>query len=400
MHAFSFVVLFEWLITFLWIWRTQAALRNLPKLPDLLNEKYAAPLQIGAQPLVSVIVPARNEAQAIEQTLRSLLAQEGISIEILAVNDRSTDGTGAIMDRVAAEGRAPEKHIQGKSIRVIHIDELPAGWMGKTHAMALAARQASAPWLLFTDGDVLFRGDCLRRALNYAGREADHLVLFPTLIMKSFGERMMLSAIHVLSLISWRPWKVADATRRDSIGIGAFNLVRSEVYRGIGGFEALRMEVLEDLRFGHEIKHQGFRQRIVLGRDLASVYWAAGALGIVRNLTKNIFAVFRFKPLMLLGACVALSAFCLGPLLGLLGPLPVRIAGLIAIVCMLALYRYSERRSTDIRAAYIVVFPVAACMLVYALLRSMVVTLARGGVVWRGTFYPLAELRKQAGPLR
>jgi glycosyltransferase involved in cell wall biosynthesis len=385
----------NWVIAFLWMWRARVALRNLPTLPNLLEEIYAVPLPQEGQPLISVIVPARDEAQAIEQTLRSLLAQQGISIEILAVNDRSTDETGPIMDRVAAEARA-----QGRNISVIHITELPAGWMGKTHAMALAARQASAPWLLFTDGDILFREDCLCRALAYASKEADHLVLFPTMILKSFGERMMLSAIQVLSFITWRPWKVADPQSRESIGIGAFNLIRSDVYRSIGGFEAQRMEVLEDMRLGYVIKQHGFRQRIVFGRDLIRVHWAEGGLGIVRNLTKNIFAVFRFKPLALLGACAGLMLFGLMPVFGLFGSWMMCGASLLALGSAVELYRHLERKMTGIPVAYVLVFPVAACFILYGLLRSMLVTLTRGGVMWRGTFYPLSELRKHAGPLR
>jgi GT2 family glycosyltransferase len=396
MTAFTIFTLLTWCIAFVWMWRTLAVLQNLPKLPNLLDAKYAEPLQNATHPLITVIVPAKNEAQAIEQTLRSLLAQQGLSIEILAVNDRSTDGTGEIMERVAAEGRA-----QGKSIGVIHIEELPAGWMGKTHAMALAARQATAPWLLFTDGDIFFEPSCLRRAMQYAEKEADHLALFPTLIYKSFGERMMLSAIQVLSFVSWRFWKIADPkTTRDSIGIGAFNLIRSEVYRRIGGFEALRMEVLEDLRLGYEIKRQGFRQRIVFGRDLARVHWAAGALGIAHNLTKNIFAVFRFKPVVLLGACIGLTLFCLIPLMGLLGPWPMRLGSVLAYAAGWVLFRYCGRKFSGIPSGYLLVFPFAACLIVYSMMRSMVLTLTRGGVTWRGTFYPLAELRRNAGRLR
>ena len=396
MHLLLFANLLAWLIALLWAVRSLAALRNLPKLPNLLDEKYSKLLPRNVQPLISVIVPARNEAQAIEQTLRSLLAQHEISLEILAVNDRSTDATGEIMDRVATEARA-----QSKNISIIHIAELPTGWTGKTHAMAMAARQATAPWLLFTDGDIIFREDCLHRAILYADSEADHLVLFPTLLLKSFGERMMLSAIQSLSLISWRPWKIADAgNRRESIGIGAFNLIRSDVYRSIGGFEALRMEVLEDLRLGYEVKQNNFRQRIVVGRDLIRVHWAAGALGVVRNLTKNIFAVFRFRPLLLLGACIALALFCLGPVCGLFGTWTMRAASLIALASVFGVYRYSGRNLNGVSAGYSVVFPIAVCVIIYMLLRSMFVTLARRGVVWRGTFYPLAELRKHAGPLR
>jgi glycosyltransferase involved in cell wall biosynthesis len=389
----TIAILLNWLIALLWTWRSTVARRNLPKLPNLLNENPAH--QPTSSPQITVIVPARNEEQAIEQTLLSLLAQEGITIEILAVDDRSTDKTGEIMDRIAAEALA-----QGKSISVIHIKELPAGWMGKTHAMALAARQATAPWLLFTDGDILFREDCLRRAISYAEREADHLILFPSLILKTIGERMMLSAIQVLAFLSQRPWKVADPKNRESIGIGAFNLIRNEVYRTVGGYEGHRMEVLEDIKLGYQVKQHGFRQRVVFGRNLIRVHWAAGTIGIVRNLTKNIFAVFRFRPLMLLAACMAIAVFCLMPFLGLFGGWWMLTASILALGSAIEMYRYCERYINGVSTAYLLLMPIAACIIVYMLLRSMVVTLARRGIVWRGTFYPLAELRKNAGPLR
>ncbi len=391
----TIAIVLNWLIAFLWTWRSTVARRNLPKLANLLEESYSGTTEQGPQPKITVIVPARNEEQAIEQTLRSLLAQQGIIIEILAVDDRSTDRTGEIMDRVAAEGRE-----QGKNIGVIHIETLPPGWMGKTHAMALAARQATSPWLLFTDGDIVFREDCLRRAIRYAESETDHLVLFPTLIFKSVGERMMLSAFQVLSLLSKSFWKIADPKSRESIGIGAFNLIRNDVYRSMGGFEAHPLEVIEDLKFGYEVKRQGFRQRIVFGRGLIRVHWAAGAFGIVRNVTKNVFAVFRFRPWFLLAACVAIALFCLVPVCGLLGPWTSWSASLVALEAALGLYRYCERHINGISAVYVLLLPVAACIIVYMLLRSMIVTLVRRGIVWRGTFYPLAELRKHAGPLR
>lgn len=387
-------ILLNWLIALLWTWRTTSARHNLPKLPDLLKENVTT--EPTPQPQITIIVPARNEEAAIEQTLRSLLAQENVSVEILAVNDRSTDSTGEIMDRVAAEASA-----QNKSIGIIHIKELPAGWMGKTHAMALAARQASAPWLLFTDGDILYREDCLSRALSCAEREAaDHLILFPTLVLKSVGERMMLSAIQALAFLSQRPWKVADPKNRESIGIGAFNLIRSDVYRAIGGYEGHRMEVLEDIKLGYQVKQHGFRQRVAFGRDLIRVHWASGTMGIVRNLTKNIFAVFRFNPLLLLAACMAIAVFCLTPFLGLVGGWWTVTASILALGSAIEMYRYCERHINGVPVYYLLLLPVAACIIVYMLLRSMVVTIARGGVEWRGTFYPLADLRKNAGPLR
>ena len=389
----TIAILLNWLIALIWTWRSTTARRNLPKLPNLLDE--SAENQPATSPQITVIVPARNEEQAIEQTLRSLLAQQNITLEILAVNDRSTDRTGEIMDRIGAEGLA-----QNKSISVIHIKELPEGWLGKTHAMGLAARQASAPWLLFTDGDIFFREDCLTRAFRYAEREADHVILIPTLIHKTFGERMMLSAIQALSFLAARPWKTRDPKSREAVGIGAFNLIRSDVYRSIGGYEGHRMEVLEDIKLGYQVKRSGYRQHVVLGRDLARVHWASGTLGIVHNLTKNVFAAFRFQPALLLAASLGVAIFCLTPFCGFFGPWQTIAASLLALEAALGIYRCCERWINGISPAYVLLLPVATCIIVYMMWRSMIVTLIQRGIVWRGTFYPLAELRKHAGPLR
>jgi cellulose synthase/poly-beta-1,6-N-acetylglucosamine synthase-like glycosyltransferase len=382
-----------WVLALGWIFKTLVALRKLPTIPDVLDLRYATPLS--DPPTVSVIVPARNEAADIEATLRSLLALEGVRLEIFAVDDRSTDSTGAIMDRVAVEP-PPD----GKSLTVIHIAKLPDGWMGKTHAMAVAASRATAPWLLFTDGDILFAKDTLVRVLNFAASErADHVVIFPTLMLKTFGERMMMSFFQGISALDSRLWKIPEPGSKESLGVGAFNLIRTDVYRSIGGFESLRMEVLEDLRLGFEVKQRGFRQRVAFGRDLVRVRWAIGIAGTIRNITKNFFAAFRFRVWLTLIACVALALVCLGPFAAVAGNWIMRASTALVLLMLFLLYRYYHKY-TGISAWYALTFPLAACLVLYAILRSMIVTLVRGGVVWRGTLYPLAELRKHAGPLR
>ena len=365
----------------------------------ILGERTGA-----GEPLeLSVVVPARNEEKAIEATLRSLLAIEGVALEIVAVDDRSTDRTGAIMDRIAedvASGRIATRQV----LRVHHVDHLPEGWLGKTHAMAMAARMTTAKWLLFTDGDVLFREDSLARALAFAERDgADHLVLFPTMIIRSRGERMMMGFLQVFSVWTTRPWKVADAKARDFLGMGAFNMIRRSAYEAVGGFEHLRLEVLEDLRLGFEVKRRGFAQRVAFGPELLHIHWAEGISGIMNNMTKNAFAAFRFRMLLLLMACGGMALVCLMPFAG---PLMFRwtgvgmvLASAAAIGSILALYRF-YRRFTGTGTLYAFTFPIPACLLLYTVLRSMVLTLLRGGVMWRGTLYPLKELRKQCGPLR
>src|SRR5271156_4329187 len=125
------LLVLDWIIVLLWSARILSALRNLPRIPNLLDARFAQPLSATPAALISVIVPACNEEAHIEATLRSLLAIESVPIEILAIDDRSADSTGAIMDRIADSS---------PTLTVIHVTDLPPGWMGKTHAMALAAR--------------------------------------------------------------------------------------------------------------------------------------------------------------------------------------------------------------------------------------------------------------------
>ena len=397
MHIRTILLFLDWLIVLLWTTRILAAIRELPRVPNLLDPRFAQPLPPQAQPLLSVIVPACNEEAKIEATLRALLATEAIPLDIIAIDDRSTDSTGSILDRIAAEPHPPQSRA---SLNVIHITDLPPGWLGKPHALALAARQATTPWLLFTDADVLFAPDALLRAINLAQAEnADHLVLFPTMIFKTVGERMMTAVFHLLGTVLSPPWRVSDPRSRDSIGIGAFNLIRAEAYRAIGGFEALRMQVTEDLRLGVEVKRAGYRQRVAFGPGLIRLRWAEGALHFIRNVTKNFFAIFRFRVRPAIIGCAVLTILCLAPFAGFAAPLPYRIPAAFLYLMLFLLYRCLGRMS-GLSPAYFLTFPVAAALLIYALFRSVVVTLFRGGIRWRGTFYPLSELRKTAGPLR
>jgi hypothetical protein len=280
-------------------------------------------------------------------------------------------------------------------LKVVHITQLPPGWMGKAHAMWTAAQQTDADWLLFTDADVMFRKDCLRRAIVYAEAEqADHLVVFPRIIMKTASEKMMIGFFQLLFVFGHRPWTVADAKAKDHMGVGAFNLVRRTAYEKVGTYKALRFEVVDDMKLGKVIKNAGLRQRVAFGDNLIEIRWARGARGVVGNLTKNFFAVMSFQTWRALLGCLAMAILNLVPFIGVpLAPGWSRLPYAVALACMFMLYAGIWGR-VEIEPWYFFLHPVSTVLFIYTMLRSMFVTLWNGGVEWRGTRYPLEELRK------
>ena len=378
-----------WLIALLWLWKVIAAAFGLPRVPNLLLPQHN--ISPTGSPSITVIVPARNEAADISATLHSLLSQDYPNLHIIAVDDRSTDQTGTIIDTIVAQH--PEK------LRAFHITELPSGWLGKTHAMALAAHQAPTDYLLFTDADVLFHPTAIRIALAHAvATHVDHLVILPTTIIKRFDEAAILGFFQIFSFWAGRPWRIPDPkAKRDAIGIGAFNLLRREAYQQVGGFESLRMEIIEDVGLGRRIKRAAHAQRIVFGRGLVCLHWASGITGLVSVMTKNLWAAFGFSISLALLGCLWLLAFCVAPAVALLFA-PTRIPAIFTLAGVAFAYRLMSRRS-GISTWNVLFFPLGALIFIFTLLRSMLLTLKQGGIIWRGTFYPLAELRKNAATL-
>ncbi len=390
-----------WTVTVLWLWRVLPALALLPRIPDLHDARFhPRSLAENSQPVewasITVVVPARNEAKAIAATLHTLLTSDYPNLKIIAVDDRSIYGTGELMEAAAASS-----DVGDKNLLVLHVTELPAGWLGKPYAMALAAASADSDWLLFTDGDVRFAPDVFGRAMIYAEQSrADHIVVYPTMIVKGLAERGFLAFFQNLSVWAGRPWKISDArAKRDFIGVGAFNMIRRSVYEELGGYAVMPMEVLEDMCLGYRVKHAGYAQRVAFARDMIRIRWAESVMGMVENLTKNIFAAFRFRSYLLLAACVGILLLCLTPFAALAVSGPARWAGIVTLIALLLLHlRYWPQ--TRLSPLYLAFFSLGMLLLLYTLLRSLVLTHWRGGVLWRGTLYPLAELRREAGRWR
>jgi cellulose synthase/poly-beta-1,6-N-acetylglucosamine synthase-like glycosyltransferase len=411
MHYFHWIA--GTILALAWFSRIVDAALGMPSVADVSRPEWNHnPVRPAGYPRVSIIVPARNEEESIEKALNTLLALDYDNYEVIAIDDRSEDLTGAIMDRVSKSAYFENLQIQNPHppaknagrmghpqsspiLRVIHHRELPAGWLGKTHAMWTAANEASGEWLLFTDADVMFKPDSLRRAIAYAEQaRADHVVLFPRMIMKRPGEYMMIAFFQTMFMFGHRPWKVADPSTDDHMGVGAFNLVRRSVYDAVGTYAALRMEVLDDMKLGKVVKKAGFAQRNVFGGDLISIRWAHGAMGVVNNLTKNFFAILSFQWWRTVISAGGLAFINLGPFVLIwLAHGWARVPYAVALLSMFAIYVGMSLRSA-VPPYYFFLHPVSSVLFTYTLLRSMWLTLWNDGIEWRGTKYPLEELRR------
>lgn len=343
--------------------------------------------QLGSDlPSVSIVVPARDEASAVEAALRRMLSLDYPDYEVLAIDDRSSDGTGEIMDCLAGE--------MGNRLRVTHLQELPAGWLGKNHAMSVGVAQSRGEFVLLTDGDVLLDSQVLRRAMAVVEeRQLDHLVLLPETETSTFFEMalinffcLMLMATTRFPLVRWQTFKSAY------LGVGAFNLLRRSAFDEVGGFKTLQLEVADDLMLGRLIKARGLRQDVYGGQQNVRVKWQSGGVwSIVRGLEKNAFSGTQYSVLKTILAVVGLCALFVCPYLAMMFghlSIPVLILAIGSIVLSGA-------------TAWTVGFPVAVGLFVpwavlvfcFIMLRSMLLTLRQGGIRWRDTHYSLDELR-------
>jgi cellulose synthase/poly-beta-1,6-N-acetylglucosamine synthase-like glycosyltransferase len=336
-------------------------------------------------PSVSLVAPARNEERNIEAAVRSLMQIDYPTLEITLVNDRSTDRTGEILDRLAAEF---------PHLRVVHLTDLPDGWLGKNHALEIGADRSQGDWLLFTDADILFEPTVLRRAIGYAlENRLDHLAATPQVRMPSW----LLSAFAVTFAIYFslyvRIWSVRNPRSKAHVGIGAFNLVRAEVYRAIGGHERIRMRPDDDLKLGKIIKLSGHKQDVVHGAGMIAVEWYATLGELVRGLEKNAFAGVDYRVWLTAVSSVFSLVFNVWPFVAVIVvPGPAR--WIYLAVCLVLWWSaWMAARSLKVQETCALAFPVCVLLFVYIQWRTMLLNYWQGGIRWRDTLYPLAELR-------
>jgi len=253
---------------------------RLPELPVAL-----APLEDA--PTVCLCIPVRDEARELPAALDSWLAQDHPGLQILGVDDGSTDGSTELLR--TREAAHPDR------LRVLRNDHLPPGWLGKNHALHLATQQPgalAADWLLFADGDVQAGPDLLRRALAFAqSQHTDLLALLPAVDAVGSAERIILPMAASAFLLLVPPHQVPNPRHPAFCGVGAFTLVRRGAYEAVGGHAAAPLEAIDDMMLARRVKAAGFINRVARGGPDLHLRMYHGLGELVRAMRKNTAAV-------------------------------------------------------------------------------------------------------------
>lgn len=334
---------------------------------------------------ISVIVPACNEEESLQPALTSLLTQDYPHMEVILVNDRSTDRTGAIAHTLV--GDYPQ-------LTVIDIDHLPPGWLGKNHALHTGARQATGDYLLFTDADIIMAPTTVSHALAYMEQhQLDHLAVTFKNVAPGWLLNSMIVDVGSGLLLLFRPWLARQRESWSFMGVGAFNMVQRAAYDHIDGHGRLPMHPIDDLMLGKQLKKAGCRQECLLGDDYLTVHWYTGVGEMVDGLMKNVFALFDFNVLFVAVTMVGVFLLTIVPFWGgvFAGGL-VKLLFVLIVVLRLVLFALAAYR-LRLSPLSVVGSLLSPYMILYIMGRATCLTLVRDGIEWRGTHYPLSELR-------
>jgi len=382
MQTFLFVLF--GLIAFFWLAHGLRVLIGALQLPRLRN---FAPAKYDNCPGISILFAARDEEEKIGAALETLRALDYPMLEIIAVDDRSTDATPRILAEYAAKD---------SRLRVVRVDELPGGWLGKPHALQVGYEQSTRELLLFTDADVQFKPDTLRRVVTlFEQNKLDHLTLFCGLQMEGFWEKVVLTFFGLVFQLSTDPKSIGSPKSKGYVGIGAFQLVKRSIYEAGGTHKKLAMEVVDDLKLAKIVRQAGAKSCVGVANEHVSVRWQAGLGNIVRGVTKNFFAAAAYSLVLVTAHCLIIFLVSLLPFLAV-AFLHGWARGFAIFSIVIAIgFQTSVAYVLKANPLYGLTHLIGCAIYLYMVLRSTVVTLWQGGVTWRETFYSLEELRRR-----
>jgi glycosyltransferase involved in cell wall biosynthesis len=336
-------------------------------------------------PKVSLVVAARNEQRNVRQAIQSLLSQTYPNLEIIVIDDRSTDSTGRILDELAASD---------KRLNVVHIKELPPGWLGKCNALHTGAAKATGDWILFADADIVMEKSSVSRAVTFVEEEKlDHLAIGPRIEVTGLLPNAFCAFFGMAFTAYFKPWRVSDPKSRYYIGVGAFNMIRAAAYRSFGGHGTIAMRPDDDMMLGKLVKKHGFRQDVLFGGSLMCVEWYCSFRELVQGLMKNSFAGTGYSVAVVVAATLLHLVGSVWPFAALfLTEGPVWCLNLLIVATLIGTSADSAR-FYGIHPWYGLTYPLGVLIFFYILWRATIVTLWNDGIDWRGTHYPLKELK-------
>ncbi|WP_406697280.1 glycosyltransferase family A protein [Singulisphaera sp. Ch08] len=328
---------------------------------------------------VSVVIPARDEEQDIAQALQSVLNQVGVDLEVVVINDHSSDRTGAIVDSLAATD---------SRLKILHNPALPPGWLGKCNAMQQAAALTSGDYLLFTDADVIHDPSSMVTALAEMGRSRlDFFSLFPRVDCLSVWENV-LAPVFVGGMVQYATTGIEAGDSRDAVAAGAFMMVRSTAFRAVGGFEPIRSEMFDDVSLARLLKASGYRIGFRAAPQLLQVRLFKGNRHAFWGMTKNILEVLGGR-LWLAPFVMLLPVFVFWtPLLAFAVGLIQGNRLLVAVAAFTYLIQYSLLwlgwRLFSFHPIKVLLFPLVAVVVASCLIRALYYQTFKGAVRWRG----------------
>jgi chlorobactene glucosyltransferase len=399
LNTLNFIVWTAWVIVLVWLVMAFWTLRGLARQKPLQPARPRGRLTLADAPLVSVLVPARNEeGRVLAACIRSILAQDYGRFEAVAVNDRSTDATGAILNAIA---KADER------LRVVNGEELPTGWLGKPYALQQALERAQGEWILATDADMIFSEQAVRTAIELAVAENyDAVTLVPRIECVSFWERVFMPTFGWFIVMAIPIERINDPSRREAVGVGGFFLIRRDWLRKVGEYAAVRAEVAEDLRMAELLKEKGARFRVEYAPDLMRTRMQTNLREIWEGFTKNLFAGVKFNLLQAVGAGAVITVGAIAPLIVVLTCATALLMGaegewlrvlapmLLAWLIQVFIAAVANRHG-DIPLRYAFTVPLGYALFTAILINSAIRIATGSGVTWKGR-----KLYERAGSVR
>jgi glycosyltransferase involved in cell wall biosynthesis len=373
-----------------WVFGLGRTLLNLALVPRL------KPRQLEREPFVSIIIPARNEERAIGRTVRALLAQTYGNLELIVVDDQSSDGTAAAVAEIAATD---------PRLTVVRGETPPAGWLGKPWALHQGSLRAKGELFFFIDADVVYAPEALAAAVAHMQRgPAVLLTLFPNFEMQGFWENVAMPQFAFAAFALMPSW-LANRTTRPWLGIGGGvgNLVKRDAYAAADGHAALHQAVIDDVALARLVRAAGGRTEVVRAEELVSIRMYHGGRSIVEGMTKNMYtaigrSLWIVPPFVVVIATINLLPYALliSAILHSLRGAPVTTAEwlgctAVALLTLLRVILFASVRYPIANALFL--HPLMIVFSLWVYVRSAWRTGVRGQVQWRGRTYDAADTR-------